>query len=47
MRLHRKGWSATLSADAELVVTHPDGRVMVSQAPIRHPRPPPELFEVA
>lgn len=46
-RLHRKGWSATLNADAELVVTDPSGRIMVSQAPIRHPRPPPELFDVA
>ncbi len=44
VRLHKPGWSATLDDDATLVVTDPSGRVFTSEAPIRHPRPPPELF---
>ncbi|MDQ3304961.1 MAG: HNH endonuclease, partial [Actinomycetota bacterium] len=44
VRLHKPGWSATLDGDATLVVTDPSGRVFTSEAPIRHPRPPPELF---
>ncbi|CAN5699477.1 hypothetical protein BH20ACT1_BH20ACT1_14380 [soil metagenome] len=34
----------TLDGDATLVVTDPSGRTFTSEAPIRHPRPPPELF---
>jgi hypothetical protein len=44
VRLHKPGWSATLDDDATLVVTDPSGRTFTSEAPIRHPRPPPELF---
>ncbi|MDQ3306651.1 MAG: hypothetical protein M3535_11885 [Actinomycetota bacterium] len=44
VRLHEPGWSATLDEDATLVVTDPSGRVFTSEGPIRHPRPPPELF---
>jgi hypothetical protein len=44
VRLHKPGWSATLEHDATLVVTDPSGRTFTSEAPIRHPRPPPELF---
>jgi hypothetical protein len=42
--LHRPGWSAELTADAELVVTDPGGRVFTSAPPGKHPRPPPEMF---
>ncbi|MDQ3306644.1 MAG: HNH endonuclease [Actinomycetota bacterium] len=47
VRLHKPGWSAKLDDDATLVVTDPSGRTFTSEAPIRHPRPPPELFDVA
>ncbi len=47
VRLHKPGWSAKLDDDATLVVTDPSGRAFTSEAPIRHPRPPPELFDVA
>jgi hypothetical protein len=43
-RLHRKGWSAELRADATLVVEDPDGQVFTSHPPGNRPRPPPELF---
>ncbi|CAN5242532.1 hypothetical protein BH24ACT1_BH24ACT1_02020 [soil metagenome] len=43
-RLHRKGWSAELKPDAELMVTDPCGRVFTSHPPGNRPRPPPELF---
>ncbi|MDQ3305927.1 MAG: HNH endonuclease [Actinomycetota bacterium] len=43
-KLHKPGWSAVLDDDATLVVTDPNGRVFTSEAPIRSPRPPPELF---
>jgi hypothetical protein len=43
-RPHRPGWSAVLKADAELVVTDPNGRVFTSAPPGQHPRPPPEMF---
>ena len=43
-RLHRKGWSAELTADAALVVKDPDGRVFTSYPPVSRPRPPPEMF---
>jgi hypothetical protein len=33
--------------DATLEVTDPSGRTFTSEAPIQHPRPPPELFDVA
>ncbi len=46
-RLHRKGWSAELRPDAELVVNDPDGRVFTSHPPGSRPRPPPEMFAVA
>ena len=43
-RLHRKGWSAELRPDGDLVVTDPGGRVFVSHPPATLPRPPPALF---
>jgi hypothetical protein len=43
-RLHRPGWSAELSADADLVVTDPSGRLFISHPPGSSPRPPPALF---
>ena len=43
-RLHRPGWSATMAADGELVVTDPDGRAHTSRPPDHGPRPPPALF---
>ncbi len=43
-RLHRKGWSAELKPDGELVVHNPDGRVFTSHPPGSRPRPPPALF---
>jgi hypothetical protein len=33
-----------LKADAELVVTDPNGRVFTSAPPAKLPRPPPEMF---
>jgi len=43
-RLHRKGWSAELKPDAELVVKDPNGRVFTSHPPGSRSRPPPALF---
>ncbi|MBA2438680.1 MAG: hypothetical protein H0V52_10090 [Acidimicrobiia bacterium] len=40
----RPGWSAELTADAELVVTDPGGRLFTSHPPGQHPRPPPALL---
>ncbi|MDP8953491.1 MAG: HNH endonuclease [Actinomycetota bacterium] len=46
-RLHRKGWSAELKPDGELVVHNPDGREFSSHPPASRPRPPPELLSAA
>ncbi len=43
-RLHQPRWSATLGADAELVVSDHYGRRRSSRPPGHCPRPPPELF---
>jgi len=43
-RLHRPGWSAVLSAEADLVVTDPSGRLFTSHPPRSSARPPPALF---